>query len=102
MVVWRQIWSPSDLDRETGLGDRLWEGDHELSRSASISSEPIEHPRVGIMVVRLPGTTVSGVGLPVRVDEPLRVLVVRVARVGVLERRLPKGQQQACYYAEME
>ena len=88
MVVWGQLWNPTDLYRETGLDDGLWEGDHELGRSASISSQPIEHPRIGIMIVRLPGRSVCGVVLPVRVAEPLCVLVVRIAGVPVLERCL--------------
>jgi hypothetical protein len=90
------------LDRETFLDDRLWEGYHELSRSASISRQPIEHTRAGIMIVRLPRRTVCGLALPVRVAESLRMLVVRIAGVPVLERRLSERQQQARYYAEMQ
>ncbi len=82
-----QIRSPDDLYCESGLGDRVREGDDELCWSAPVSSQPVEHPRVGIMVIRLPGTTVSGVALPVRVGEPLSMLVVWIARVGVVEWR---------------
>jgi len=40
--------------------------------------------------------------IPVRVGEPPSVLVVGIARVGVLERRLSEREQQSRHYAEMD
>ena len=101
MVVWRQLRNSSDLDCEPGLSDSLWKGDHELGWSTPVSCKPIQHPRVGVML-RYPGTSAGGMALPVRVDEPLCVLVLRIACVSMLERRLDKRKQQAHYHAEVQ
>ena len=54
------------------------------------------------MVVPFPGTTVSGLILPVRVGEPLCMFVMRIAYVGMLEWRLSERKQQAGYHANMK
>lgn len=53
------------------------------------------------MIVGLKRSAVR-VSFPVGVHEPLSVLVVRITCMGVLERRLPKGKEQARHYAQME
>jgi hypothetical protein len=95
MVVRRQLRNPTDFDRERGLADGFRQSDYEPGWSVSVSGKPIEHSRIGIVVVRFPGQAVCGVVLPVCVGKALSVLVVRITRVYVLERRLCKGEQQA-------
>ena len=90
------------MDTENAVLDTLGLGDQELDRSASISGKPIDHPRVGIVIVCFPGMTLCGCILPMRVGESFGVLVVRIARVGVLKRRLSERKQQARCDAEME
>jgi hypothetical protein len=97
----RQLRDSSDLDRKHGLGDGLRQRDHKLRWGASVSSQPIKHPRVGIMIFRFPGTTLRGL-VPVSMGQPLGVLVIRIARVSVLKRCLSERKQQSRYDAEME
>ena len=83
-----QLWDPSGLDRENYVLDGLGNGDQEFGRTASVSGKPIDHPRVGIMILRFQQRAVRGDGPPVRVCEPSSVLVVRIAWVPVLKWRL--------------
>jgi hypothetical protein len=89
MVTWRQIWNSDASLQEDNLGEGIRQLDDELGRSAAVSRKPIDHPGVGGMVVCLPPRPVW-IGFPVRVGEASGVLVLRIARVSVLERRLRK------------
>jgi len=93
MVARREFGNSSGVrgNRDAGGGVRK-DGD-KLRRGASVSGEPIDHPGVRLMVAGLPGTAV-GVSSPVGVSETSGVHVVRIARVGVLERRLREGETQ--------
>lgn len=101
MIVWRQIGNSSDAHNEYSLGEGVGQRYHELRRGASVSSEPIDHPGVGIVVVGFQGPA-GRVSLPVGVRQAASVLMVRIARVRVEERRLPKGEEQTGHYAQME
>jgi hypothetical protein len=101
MIVRRQFGNSNDVHSKNNFVEGVWQGDDELCRGVSVSGKPVNHPGVGIVVVGVQ-RTVTRVSFPVGVREPSGVLVVRIARVGVLERRLPKGEEQARHYAQME
>ena len=97
MIARRKVAKPSDLDGENGLTDRLWYVDDELKRSASVARKPIAHSGIGVVVVDLPSRIVSRVAAPMGVDKPFGVLVVLIAFVRVLKRRLDERQEQTCH-----
>lgn len=90
MVTWRQIWNSEASLQEDNLGEGIRQFDNELCRSVAVSGKPVDHPGVGGVVVGFPGRSV-GISLPVGMGESSGVLVVRIARVGVVERRQRKG-----------
>ena len=101
VVVRRQLGNSDDMHNEYDLREGIRQGDNKFRRGASVSGEPIDHAGVGVVIVGLQRTTLR-MSFPVRVCEPLGVLVVRIAGVGVLERCLSERKQQACYYTEMD
>jgi hypothetical protein len=100
MVVRRQFGNWSVARNEDNFSQRFRRRDDELRRGASVSGEPVDHPGVGV-VLGCPGKTVR-TSLPVGMCETTGVFVVRIARVGVLERCLHEGEQQARYDSKME
>jgi hypothetical protein len=87
MIVRRQFGNSNDAHNEYNLGEGVGQRYHELRRSASVSSEPIDHPGVGIVVVGFQGP-VGRVSFPVGVRQAAGVLMVRIARVCVEKRCL--------------
>ena len=101
MVARRQLWNSDALSHEHNLGEGARQLHNELCRRVAISGKPVDHPGVGVMSVGLPRRPVR-IGFPVGVGETAGVLVVRIALVGVLERRLRKGEAQNSRCSKVE
>ncbi len=84
------------------MPDVLGHVGQELPRSTAISGKPLNHPRVGMRVVCFPRRSARLRPVPMRMDEPSSVVVVRIACMGVEERRLRKREQEGRHGAEME
>jgi hypothetical protein len=101
MIAWYQLRNSDAVSHEDDIGKAIRQLWNKLRRSASVTRQPVDHPGVGRVVVSLPRTAVM-VGFPMSMGEASGVLVVRIARVGMLERRLRKREQQAGRNAEMD
>ena len=87
MIARRQFGSSNGVRNEYGFREGGRQGENELRLNAPVSREPIDRPGVGVVIVGFHGTVV-GMSSRVGVRQPSGVLVVRVARVRMLERRL--------------
>ncbi len=102
MAVWRQIRNPNALHGQDYLGRRLLNRDDKLSRTISVSGKPIEHERIGIAVVGIPGSVAGRVAVPVRVTKALGTHMEWITPVEVLEWRLSERKEQAGCDAQIE
>ena len=101
MIERSQFRNTTASRHENYFGEGIRQLRNKLRRSASVSRQPIDHPGVGGVVVALPRRS-AVIGFPMSMGESSGVLVMRIARVGVLKRSLPKGAKQTRHYAKME
>lgn len=85
MAASGRLRSTRHVDGDGGLHDGLRESNDEFSRRAPVTGKPIQHPRIGIVVVGFPRRLAGWRAVPVGMHEPLSVLMVRVAAVRVLK-----------------
>lgn len=100
MIARNQLGNPDALPHENYFGYGIWQLRNELRRSATVSCQPVDYPGVGGVSIGLPRRPFR-IRFPMCMGEASGVLVVRIARVRVLKRRLRKGEQQAGRDAEM-
>jgi len=101
MVARREFGSSNGVHGNHDASRGVRQVGNELRRGATVSGEPNDHPGVRLMVAGFPGTPVR-VSSPVGVCETPGVLVVRIARVSVLQRRLRKRETQDSRSSQMK
>lgn len=67
-----------------------------------VAGKPVQGTGIGVVIARLPRRTPGSMLVPMCVNEPHRMFVIRITLMGVAERSLSKRQQQARDRAEME